>query len=576
MNTRDTREHEVTLRLRSATSAPTRRRLIANSAALAGAALLMTPPAAAAQQQPPAQPPGRPAQGQPPQGRPRDESFDVEDDNPTRQGNQPRPEAQPPGEPGKDYTPVIVPNGWTLPYRIVDGVKVFHLVAEEVYHEFAPGLRAHCWGYNGSVHGPVIEAVEGDRVRIFVTNRLAAPTSVHWHGILLPSGMDGVGGLNQKAIRTGETYIYEFTLRQNGTFMYHAHHDEMTQMGMGMVGLFVIHPRGVPRDQRPDRDFALLLHEWAIEAGAERPDPNEMTDFNVLTINARAFPGTHPLVAKLNDRVRIRIGNLSAMDHHPIHLHGYYFKVTETDGGRIPDAGQWPETTVLVSVGSTRTVEFVADNPGDWAMHCHMTHHVMNQMGHDFPNMIGVNPEGLDEKITPLLPAYMTMGQEGMGDMAEHIEAGHMKVPHNSIPMIGGAGPYDYITMGGMFTILKVREQLPKGYGQDPGWYDPPPGTLAALAPAEVLRRNGIATDGSSAPKPPGVNQAPPQAEPTPGHAAGDGGHGGHHGHGATGSRAGAATAPADAATYTCPHHPEVVSDKPGECPKCRMDLVRK
>src|SRR5688572_8567598 len=540
----------------------TRRKvMLSGAAALAGIAVLLNGRNATAQQPEPTT-------------RPRDGDFDFKDDNPLR-GNDPRPQTPlPPGEPGRDYTPVVVPNGWTLPYKVVDGVKVFHLVAGEVRdHEFVPpaegfdGLRAHCWGYNGSVHGPVIEAVEGDRVRIFVTNRLAAPTTVHWHGVLLPSGMDGVGGLTQRAIRSGETYMYEFTLRQHGTLMYHSHHDEMTQIGMGMAGLFVIHPRGVPREQRPNRDFALLLHEWAIEVGTRRPDPNEMTDFNVLPINGRAFPGTNPLVAKLGDRVRIRIGNLSAMDHHPIHLHGYYFKVTETDGGRIPDAGQWPETTVLVAVGSTRTVEFVADNPGDWAMHCHMTHHVMNQMGHEFPNMIGVDAQGLDEKIRQLLPSYMTMGQAGMGDMGEM----GMAVPANSIPMVGGQGPHDYITMGGMFTILKVRESLPNGYDQDPGWYETPPGTLAALAPADVLRHNGIADDGSTAPKPPtGVNAAP-QARPTQGHAPDDGraheeGHGGH------GAQVPAATtAPTTGARYTCPMHPQVVSDQPGRCPKCRM-----
>lgn len=492
--------------------------------------------------------------------------FSFRDDNADRQGNDPRQHSTlPPGEPATDYTPVTVPNGWTLPYRVVDGVKVFHLVAEEVYHEFAPGLRARCWGYNGSVHGPVIEAVDGDRVRIFVTNRLQAPTTVHWHGILLPSGMDGVGGLSQRAIRAGETFMYEFTLRQHGTFMYHAHHDEMTQMGMGMVGLFVIHPRGVRREDRPDRDFALLLHEWAIEVGSERPDPNEMTDFNVLTINAKAFPGTAPLVARLGDRVRIRIGNLSAMDHHPIHLHGYYFKVTETDGGRIPEAGQWPETTVLVPVGSTRTIEFVADNPGDWAMHCHMTHHVMNQMGHEFPNMIGVDAAGLDDKVRGLLPGYMTMGQEGMGDMGDM----GMRMPPNSIPMVGGQGPHDYITMGGMFTILKVREALPGGYDADPGWYKDRPGELASLAPADVMARNGIAEDGSSAPKPPFPPTNPTrQAEPSQGQAP-HGHKGAHEAHGS------AATAPAQQ-WYTCPMHPEVTSDQPGQCPSCGMKLVLK
>jgi len=398
--------------------------------------------------------------------------------------------ALPPGLPKRDYMPVIVPNGSKLPWKIVDGVKVFHLFAEEVDHEFAPGLKAKCWGYNGRVHGPLIEAVEGDRIRIYVTNRLPAPTTAHWHGILLPNGMDGVGGLNQKAIQPGETFKYEFTLRQSGTGMYHSHHDEMTQIALGMTGMFVIHPRRPTR--RVDRDFVLMLHEWRIDAGSQRPNPNEMTEFNVLTMNARAFPGTEPLVAKKGERVRIRIGNLSPMDHHPIHLHGYQFRITETDGGQIPEAAQWPETTVLVPVGSTRTIEFVADEPGDWAMHCHMTHHVMNQMGHGFPNMIGVKPGQLDDKARKLLPGYMTMGQTGMAEMGEM----GMAMPKNSIPMVGGAGKHDYITMGGMFTVLKVRDTL-TSY-KDPGWYDNPAGTLSISATEDELRRDGIDPKGAA------------------------------------------------------------------------------
>jgi manganese oxidase len=392
--------------------------------------------------------------------------------------------------PGKNYPAVVTPDGKSLEYRIVEGVKVYHLIAEEVRHEFAPGLQANCWGYNGVVHGPTIEAVEGDRVRIYVTNNLRAPTTVHWHGALLPSGMDGVGGLNQKLIRPGQTFKYEWTFHQHGTLLYHSHHDEMTQIGMGLAGLLIIHPRDPGTTTPADRDFAMLLSEWHIPAGTQRPNPNEMVDFNLLTINARAFPGTSPLVARQGDHVRFRIGNLSAMSHHPIHLHGHAFRVTETDGGRIPPSGQWPETTVLVPVGSSRTVEFIADNPGDWALHCHMTHHVMNQMGHG-ANLIGVNPEGFDQRMRKLFPNYMTMGHQGMDDHGEHIEAGHMDVPRNSIPMIGSWGPHDYITMGGMFTILKVREKI-DDYNIDPGWYDNPSGTQSRLAGKEEMNRDGI------------------------------------------------------------------------------------
>ena len=380
---------------------------------------------------------------------------------------------------------VMVPNGRTLPWAMRDGVKVFYLVAEPVRHEFAPGITAECWGYNGSTPGPVIEAVEGDRVRIYVTNKLPEATTIHWHGLLVPNGMDGVSGLTQPAIQPGETFRYEFTLRQHGTFMYHPHFDEMTQMGMGMMGMFIVHPRDSV-GPRVDRDFVILLSEWAITPGARRPNPSEMTDFNILTMNSRVFPGTEPLMVERGERVRIRFGNLGAMDHHPIHLHGHRFHTTATDGGTIPESARWPETTVLVPVGSTRDIEFVADVSGDWALHCHMTHHVMNQMGHGLPNAIGVKTEDLDDRMRTLLPNYMSMGQTGMGDMA----AMGMPVPANSIPMLGGTGQFGTIDMGGMFTIVKVRD--PGSDMSSAGWYVHPAGTVASVASAEQLRGDGI------------------------------------------------------------------------------------
>src|SRR5277367_5259665 len=214
----------------------------------------------------------------------------------------------------------------------------------------------------------------------------------------------------------------------------------MTQMALGMLGLFVIHPREVK--SQVDHDFAILLSEWRIDVGARRPDPNEMTEFNVLTMNARVFPGTAPLVVRKNSRVRIRFGNLSAMDHHPIHLHGHRFQVTGTGGGEIPESARCQEVTVLVAAGQTRTVEFVADAPGDWPLHCHMSHHVMTQMGHQFGNFIGVDTKGLDEKIRKLAPGYMSMGTEGMADMMEM----GMPVPKNSLAMAGAPGQFGSIT----------------------------------------------------------------------------------------------------------------------------------
>jgi FtsP/CotA-like multicopper oxidase with cupredoxin domain len=144
---------------------------------------------------------------------------------------------------GLPYNPVVTLNGWSLPWRMNQGVKEFHLVAEPVVREMSPGFKAHMWGYNGQSPGPTIEVVEGDKVRIFVTNKLPEHTSVHWHGQRLPNGMDGVSGLNQPPIPVGKTCVYEFEARRPGTFMYHPHADEMTQMAMGMMGFWVTHPK---------------------------------------------------------------------------------------------------------------------------------------------------------------------------------------------------------------------------------------------------------------------------------------------------------------------------------------------
>jgi FtsP/CotA-like multicopper oxidase with cupredoxin domain len=394
----------------------------------------------------------------------------------------------PPGRDGRrPYTPVTTPDGSTLPFVMKGGVKEFHLVAEPVRREFAPGMDVNCWGYNGQTPGPTIEAVEGDRVRILVTNRLPEHTSIHWHGLFLPNGMDGVSGLTQPSIQPGETYAYEFTLRQHGTHMYHPHADEMVQMAMGMMGFFVIHPRR-PQGPSVDRDFALFPHMWFIPPGTATPDPVVMLDFNIFTFNSRAFPGTEHLVVRQGERVRLRFANVS-MTSHPIHIHGHRFWVTETDGGQIPPAGQWPETTLNIAPGTTRAVEFVADAAGDWPLHCHKNHHVMNAMGHDIPNLIGVDQRGVSDAIRRLVPGYMEMGSTGMSEHAAHAE--HMDGVRNTLPMMTGTGPFGSIEMGGMFTVLKVREGI-TGYA-DPGWYRHPEGTIAyrVAAPTEAPHVGG-------------------------------------------------------------------------------------
>jgi FtsP/CotA-like multicopper oxidase with cupredoxin domain len=427
---------------------------------------------------------------------------------------QTKPDMQPPLAPpnGRPYNPVATLNGWTLPWRMNKGWKEFHLIAEPVRRQLAPGMTANLWGYNGQSPGPTIECVEGDKVRIFVTNKLPEHTTIHWHGILLPNGMDGVGGLNQPQIPIGKTFVYEFEMKKSGTFMYHPHADEMVQMAMGMMGFFVVHPRD-PKLHRVARDFVFLLASYDIDPGSYVPKIMTMTDFNLWAMNSRVFPGIDPLVVRKGDRVRVRVGNLT-MTNHPIHMHGYHFFVTGTDGGWIPESARIPEVTTDVPVGAMRAYEFVADEPGDWALHCHKSHHTMNAMGHEVKTFIGVQTKDLVKRVRRHVPDYMAMGNAGMADMGEM----EMPAPDNTLPMMTGFGQFGPMEMGGMFTVVKVREGLAPGDYRDPGPYKNPEGTVAYEfkgSPSEPPRQQGAAGK-------PGIelNVVKP---------GGNGGHSGHH-----------------------------------------------
>ena len=422
------------------------------------------------------------------------------------------PATQPPLQPtnGRPYNPIVTLNGWTLPYRMKNGWKEFHLVAEPVVREFAPGMKVNMWGYNGSSPGPTIECVEGDKVRIFVTNKLPEHTTVHWHGIILPNGMDGVGGLNQPQIKPGKTFVYEFEMKKSGTFMYHPHADEMVQLAMGMYGGLIVHPKN-PKQYRVDRDFLFIMTAYDVDPGAYTPRINTMTDFNMWTWNSRVFPAIDPFVVRQGDRTRIRFGNLT-MTNHPIHMHGYDFEVTGTDGGWVPKQARWPEVTIDCAVGQMRAFEFDAIYPGDWAIHCHKSHHTMNAMGHNVPTLIGVDQRGITEKITKMVPDYMAMGSDGMAEMGSM----EMPLPDNTLPMMTGFGPFGPLEMGGMFSVVKVHPDVKPGDYKDPGWYKHPKGTVAYEW-----------TDDA-----PGVERADaPKADGTEMNVHKPSGNGAHHGH---------------------------------------------
>ena len=276
---------------------------------------------------------------------------------------------------------VVTPDIPHLPWTMENGVKVFHLTSEIVQREIMPknGMTPAkvltVWGYNGSCPGPTIEVNEGDRVRVVFHNKLPEDTTVHWHGLEIPISMDGMPYISQPLVKPGGTFIYEFTLHQNGTFFYHSH-GAMQEM-MGMIGLFIIHPKK-PHYPAVQKEFGIVLQEWAALQNNSIPNSMAM-EFNWLTMNGKAAPSTTPLIVRQGDRVRIRLVNLG-MDHHPIHLHGNQFYVTGTEGGRIQQSAWFPGNTVLVGVAQARDIEFDAIYPGDWMLHCHMPHHMMNNM----------------------------------------------------------------------------------------------------------------------------------------------------------------------------------------------------
>ena len=262
-----------------------------------------------------------------------------------------------------------------LPVTMDGDTKVFHLIAEPVKRKIVPWKTLDIWGYNGSSPGPTIQVQQGDRVRIELENRLPESTTMHWHGLEVPVEQDGVPYISQKPIAPGETYAYEFTVHQEGTFFYHAH-SAMQEM-IGLIGMFIAHPRA---DHKPrvDHDYGIVLQEWAVLPNNSVPNTAGM-EFNWLTFNGVAAPLTTPLIARLGSRVRLRFVNLG-MDHHPIHLHGNQFVITGTEGGRAPESTWFPGNTVLVGVAQSRVVEFEAKYPGAWMIHCHLPHHMMNSM----------------------------------------------------------------------------------------------------------------------------------------------------------------------------------------------------
>ena len=398
---------------------------------------------------------------------------------------------------GVGIVSVETPDVTQLPWRMAGGVKEFHLIAEPVKQELMPGKIVNLWGYNGRAPGPTIQVNQGDRVRIIVDNHLPEPTSMHWHGFEIPNEMDGAPGSSQDPIPPDGRFVYEFTLHQEGTYFYHSHM-AMQEM-MGMIGAFIMHPKE-PYKPVTDKDFAIILQEYAILPNTKVPNSMNM-EFNWLTFNGKAGPATTPLIVRHGDRVRIRFINLG-MDHHPIHLHGHQFVVTGTEGGRQPQSTWGPGNTVLVGVAQSRDVEFAANNPGDWMLHCHLPHHMMNQMSSTVGPMSrrGGMPagEGMEEGMGMPRQGSATSDEHGpslgrgmgVGSTAEQavsnspLKAGGQR-QHEGMPAMPGMQmrepgvsndansvpgfPQDAFMEGPMMAMDQMVEK-PENFGLRPGW----------------------------------------------------------------------------------------------------------
>ena len=403
----------------------------------------------------------------------------------------------PPDALGPGVVPVVTPDVPNMPWRLENGVKVFNIAVEHVRTEFIPGRAVDAWGFNGSVPGPTIQVNEGDRVRLVVENRLPEPFSMHWHGLEIPVEMDGMPGISQDAIAPGASFTYEFTLRQNGTFFYHSHM-AMQEM-MGLIGLFIIHPRRA-HSPRVDRDFGIVLQGWAILPNNTVPNSLAM-EFNWLTMNGKAGPATTPILAKLGERVRIRLINLG-MDHHPIHMHGHQFYVTGTEAGRIRTTAVEPANTVLVGVAQARDIEFVANNPGDWHLHCHLPHHMMNQMAsmvgpimmsHANAPRPGTMEAGmgiheghaLGDAAAPAFGRTVNVGAETGRNVANMPLA---QIPQRALAQTGpGAPPNAGMFPGYPQDMAMVMDDMvakPETYGLRPGWSG---GTMGMMTIIRVL-----------------------------------------------------------------------------------------
>ena len=275
--------------------------------------------------------------------------------------------------------PVDARGDQPLEPRIENGVKVFDLEASVIEWNILPYERVMAYAFNRQVPGPRINLTEGDHVRFNVTNRLPEPTTVHWHGLILPNAMDGPAEITQEPIPVGGSFSYEFAVQQAGTFFYHSHADVDRQQTLGLYGALLIEPKEAAHAIIADQELVIQLQEWNEREGYTYPAmPMEGVMPNFFTINGKSYPSTETVHLRVGQHLLVRfIGSQSAFIH-PMHIHGGPFTVVATDGVPIPEAARYEKDTVNVGPGERFDVIWPAREPGKWLLHCHINHHTTN------------------------------------------------------------------------------------------------------------------------------------------------------------------------------------------------------
>lgn len=278
------------------------------------------------------------------------------------------------------YTaPVDAKGDQPLTARVENGVKIFELKTSVIKWNILPYEQVMAYAFNEQVPGPRLRVTEGDRVRIIVTNNLPESTTVHWHGLILPNNMDGPANITQPPIEPGQSYTYEFTTQQSGTYFYHTHDRADRQQTLGLYGALIIDPKTPQTTPAYDLEYTIQLQEWLEREGYTYPAMlMEGGMPNFFTINGKAYPSTDTVNMKVGQKIRIRFIGSSSNFIHPMHIHGGPFKVIATDGNPVPETAQIDKDTVNVAPGERYDVIWEARAPGKWLIHCHILHHTTN------------------------------------------------------------------------------------------------------------------------------------------------------------------------------------------------------